>query len=41
MLIIDNFIPPEEKAKLQARAIFDEDEDAWKLQPCAKSGYVL
>ncbi|KAK3101800.1 hypothetical protein FSP39_006442, partial [Pinctada imbricata] len=33
MLIIDNFIPPEEKTKIQNRALFDEDEDCWLLRP--------
>nr|KAG5685609.1 hypothetical protein BaRGS_022173 [Batillaria attramentaria] len=34
-LIIENFIPPEEKTKLMSRAIYDEDEDAWTLRPLA------
>lgn len=36
-LIIENFIPTEEKEKILARARFDEDEDVWKLGPCRPS----
>ncbi|ESO98169.1 hypothetical protein LOTGIDRAFT_226662 [Lottia gigantea] len=32
MLIIENFIPPEEKTKVSNRAVYDEDEDTWKLK---------
>ncbi|XP_041365855.1 kinesin-like protein KIF3B [Gigantopelta aegis] len=35
LLIIENFIPPEEKTKVQNRAVYDEDEDMWKLRPLA------
>ncbi|XP_048730385.1 kinesin-like protein KIF3B isoform X2 [Ostrea edulis] len=35
MLIIENFIPPEEKVKLQNRARYNEDEDQWDLIPLA------
>merc|ERR1719210_1277875 len=38
MLIIENFIPPEEKNKMMNRATFDEEEDTWKLQPLTKAG---
>ena len=41
MLIIDNFIPSEEKTKLQNRAIYDEDEDSWALKPLANKKWVL
>jgi hypothetical protein len=37
MLIIDNFIPPPDKSKLVARAIYDEDEDTWSLQPTSNT----
>ncbi|KAK2186663.1 hypothetical protein NP493_192g03000 [Ridgeia piscesae] len=37
LLIIDNFIPPEEKNKITNRAQFDEDEDSWKLMPLTKN----
>ena len=40
MLIIENFIPPEEKNKITNRAVFDEDEDSWKIQPLTKFGSV-
>ena len=40
MLIIENFIPHEEKSKITNRAYFDEDEDTWKLQALTKQGYV-
>ncbi|KAG1692022.1 Kinesin-like protein KIF3B [Nymphon striatum] len=33
LLIIDNFIPPQEKSKILNRAFYDEDEDMWKLMP--------
>jgi len=32
-LIIENFIPAEEKEKILGRARFDEEEDIWKLGP--------
>ena len=35
MLIIENFIPPEEKTKIQNRASYDEDEDTWQLRALA------
>ncbi|XP_033118562.1 kinesin-II 95 kDa subunit-like [Anneissia japonica] len=37
MLIIENFIPPEERAKISSRAEFDEEGDQWSLKPLAKS----
>ncbi|XP_013380347.1 kinesin-II 95 kDa subunit [Lingula anatina] len=36
MLIIENFIPPEEKNKILNRAMYDEEEDSWRLQPHSK-----
>lgn len=35
-LIIDNFIPPEEKTKIMSKAYYDENNDAWKLKPSSK-----
>lgn len=32
-LIIENFIPPEEKNKIMNRLTFDPEEDQWKCQP--------
>ncbi|KPP67061.1 hypothetical protein Z043_114387 [Scleropages formosus] len=32
-LIIENFIPPEEKNKIMNRLLFDSEEDQWKFQP--------
>ncbi|KAK7151196.1 hypothetical protein R3I93_012208 [Phoxinus phoxinus] len=32
-LIIENFIPPEEKNKIMNRLQFDTEEDQWKFQP--------
>lgn len=36
MLIIENFIPAEDKNKIMNRAVYDEDEDSWTLQPLSK-----
>ncbi|RWS04381.1 kinesin-like protein KIF3B [Dinothrombium tinctorium] len=36
-LVIENFIPMEEKNKLLSRVIYDEDEEDWKLMKPAKS----
>ncbi|XP_042197725.1 kinesin-like protein KIF3B isoform X2 [Callorhinchus milii] len=35
-LIIENFIPLEEKNKIMNRAYFDEEEDQWKTQPITR-----
>lgn len=35
MLIIENFIPSEEKTKIQNRATYNEDEDTWQLRALA------
>ncbi|NWV95448.1 KIF3C protein, partial [Machaerirhynchus nigripectus] len=37
-LIIENFIPPEEKNKIMNRLYFDGDEDQWKFQPLVPTG---
>ncbi|CDQ91297.1 unnamed protein product [Oncorhynchus mykiss] len=42
-LIIENFIPPEEKNKIMNRLTFDPEEDQWKftpLVPAERSGWV-
>ncbi|XP_072553013.1 kinesin-like protein KIF3B [Salminus brasiliensis] len=35
-LIIENFIPLEEKNKIVMRAIFDEEDDTWKMKPITR-----
>ncbi|XP_020846389.1 kinesin-like protein KIF3B [Phascolarctos cinereus] len=35
-LIIENFIPLEEKGKIMNRSFFDEEEDHWKLHPITR-----
>ncbi|XP_041261542.1 kinesin-like protein KIF3C [Onychostruthus taczanowskii] len=37
-LIIENFIPPEEKNKIMNRLYFDGDEEQWKFQPLVPTG---
>ncbi|XP_062427249.1 kinesin-like protein KIF3C isoform X2 [Rhea pennata] len=37
-LIIENFIPPEEKNKIMNRLYFDCEEDQWKFQPLVPAG---
>ncbi|XP_075939908.1 kinesin-like protein KIF3C [Anarhichas minor] len=36
-LIIENFIPPEEKNKIMNRLTFDPEEDQWKFQPLVRA----
>ncbi|XP_054470270.1 kinesin family member 3Cb [Anoplopoma fimbria] len=36
-LLIENFIPPEEKNKIMNRLYFDSEEDQWRLQPVIPS----
>lgn len=36
-LLIENFIPPEEKNKIMNRLHFDCEEDQWRLQPVIPS----
>lgn len=37
-MIIENFIPPEEKNKIMNRLYFDGEEDQWKFQPLVPTG---
>ncbi|XP_039387902.1 kinesin-like protein KIF3C isoform X2 [Mauremys reevesii] len=37
-LIIENFIPPEEKNKIMNRLSYDCEEDQWKFQPLVPAG---
>lgn len=39
-LIIDNFIPKDEREKLTNRLYFDPDEDKWKLKVITKEKYL-
>lgn len=32
-LIVDSFIPPEEKSKALNRALWDEERETWRLKP--------
>ncbi|KAM4541750.1 kinesin-like protein KIF3B [Odontesthes bonariensis] len=36
-LLIENFIPPEDKNKIMNRLLFDSEEDQWSLQPVLPS----
>ncbi|KYO27072.1 hypothetical protein Y1Q_0008890 [Alligator mississippiensis] len=40
-LIIENFIPPEEKNKIMNRLYFECEEDQWKFQPLVPAGGFL
>lgn len=40
LLVIDNFIPPNDKNKILSRAEFDEEEGTWRLKALAKGGSV-
>lgn len=35
-LILDSFVPPDEKSKVFDRAYYDEDEEDWKLKLLAR-----
>lgn len=36
-LLIDNFIPPEERDKLESRLQFEEEEEVWTLKPLSEA----
>ncbi|XP_044174790.1 kinesin-II 95 kDa subunit-like [Acropora millepora] len=36
-LIIQNFIPPDEKQKLTNRAVYDEENEQWRLKPSSQN----
>lgn len=33
LLIIDNFIPPEEKKRISSRLFYDDEDDVWRVMP--------
>lgn len=37
-LIIENFIPPDERVKLTNRAVYDEENEEWRLKPSSQNG---
>lgn len=37
-LIIENFIPPDERVKLTNRAVYDEENEEWMLKPSSQNG---
>lgn len=40
-MIIDNFVPPEERKNVEDRLIFDEDENSWRLLPDDNTSYAV
>ncbi len=41
LLMVENFVPPEEKTKLMSRARYNEEEDTWVLEPLGKSSNAI
>lgn len=37
-LIIENFIPPDERVKLTNRAVYDDEKEEWQLKPSSQNG---
>ncbi|CAB3989872.1 kinesin KIF3B [Paramuricea clavata] len=37
MLLLENFIPPEERTKITNRCVYDEENNEWKLKPIAEN----
>lgn len=37
-LIIENFIPPDERVKLTNRAVYNDDKEEWQLKPSSQNG---
>ncbi|XP_028399577.1 kinesin-II 95 kDa subunit-like [Dendronephthya gigantea] len=37
LLLLENFMPPEEREKISKRCIYDEENDQWKLKPIAEN----
>lgn len=37
-LIIENFIPPDERVKLTNRAAYDDEKEEWQLKPSSQNG---
>lgn len=40
-MIIDNFVPPEERKSVEDRLIFDDDEKTWRLLPDDNISYAV
>lgn len=37
-LIIENFIPPDERVKLTNRAVYEDEKEEWQLKPSSQNG---
>lgn len=41
LLIIDNFIPPQEKKRISSRLFYDDEDDVWRMMPESEPLKVL
>ncbi|KAK9500315.1 hypothetical protein O3M35_001599 [Rhynocoris fuscipes] len=41
LLVIDNFIPPEEKKRISSRLFYDDEDDIWRMMPESEPTRVL
>lgn len=41
LLVIDNFIPPEEKKRISSRLFYDDEDDVWRMMPESEPTRVL